>query len=71
MSDRSVPSSRARREFLRKSAFAGAAAGLPTVLVALRAAERQILETVTLADVVEDRLPARVRKLTDDPAAWR
>ena len=51
--------------------YAGAAAGLPTVLVALRAAERQILETVTLADVVEDRLPARVRKLTDDPAAWQ
>jgi Rrf2 family protein len=50
--------------------YAGAAAGLPQVLVALRAAERQILEAVSLADVVDEHLPARVRKLTDDPAAW-
>jgi Rrf2 family protein len=50
--------------------YSGAAAGLPQVLVALRAAERQILEAVSLADVVEGHLPARVRKLTDDPAAW-
>lgn len=50
--------------------YAGAAAGLPQVLVALRAAERQILEAVSLADVVEEHLPARVRKLTEDPAAW-
>lgn len=50
--------------------YAGAAAGLPQVLVALRAAERQILESVSLADVVQGHLPARVRKLTEDPAAW-
>ena len=51
--------------------YSGAASGLPQVLVALRAAERQILEAVSLADVVEEHLPARVRKLTEDPAAWR
>lgn len=50
--------------------YSGAASGLPQVLVALRAAERQILEAVSLADVVEEHLPARVRKLTEDPAAW-
>ncbi len=38
--------------------------------VALRAAERQILEAVSLADVVEGHLPDRVRTLTEDPAAW-
>ena len=50
--------------------YSGAASGLPQVLVALRAAERQILEAVSLADVVEEHLPSRVRKLTEDPAAW-
>lgn len=51
--------------------YAGPAAGLQPVLVALRAAERQILEDVSLADVVNDHLPARVRRLLDDPAAWQ
>jgi Rrf2 family protein len=50
--------------------YSGAAAGLPQVIVAVRAAERQILESVSLADVVQGHLPARVRKLTEDPAAW-
>ena len=50
--------------------YTGAAVGLQPVLVALRAAERQILETVSLADVVSGRLPARVRRMLDDPAAW-
>lgn len=50
--------------------YSGPAVGLPAVLVALRAAERQILESVTLADVVTDHLPARVRRLAEDPAAW-
>lgn len=50
--------------------YAGAAVGLQAVLVALRAAERQILESISLADVVSDHLPARVRRLLDDPAVW-
>lgn len=50
--------------------YAGAAVGLQAVLVALRAAERQILEEVSLADVVSDRLPAKVRRLAEDPGAW-
>lgn len=51
--------------------YVGAAVGLQPVLVALRAAERQILDTVTLGDVISDHLPSRVRKLLDDPAAWQ
>lgn len=50
--------------------YSGPAAGLQPVLVALRAAERQILDAVTLADVVAQRLPTRVKRLLDDPAAW-
>lgn len=50
--------------------YTGPAAGLQPVLVALRAAERQILETVSLEDVVAQRLPARIRRLLDDPHAW-
>lgn len=51
--------------------YAGPAQGLQPVLVALRAAERQILDAVTLADVISGRLPPRVRKLLDDPTAWQ
>lgn len=50
--------------------YTGPAAGLQPVLVALRAAERQILEAVSLADVVSEHFPARVRRLLDDPDAW-
>ena len=50
--------------------YSGAASGLPQVLIALRAAERQILEAVSLADVVDGHLPEGVRALTRDPAAW-
>lgn len=50
--------------------YAGPAAGLQPVLVALRAAERQILESVSLADVVTEHFPARVRRLIDNPDAW-
>lgn len=50
--------------------YTGPAAGLQPILVALRAAERQILESVSLADVVGEHYPARVRKLIDNPDAW-
>lgn len=50
--------------------YAGPAQGLQPVLIALRAAERQILDDVTLADVVAEKFPARVRRLLDDPASW-
>lgn len=50
--------------------YAGAAVHLQEVWVALRAAERSILDSVTLADVISDTLPPRVRALIDDPGSW-
>ena len=52
-------------------AYDGAAASLPQVWVAVRAALRNVLERVTVADVVAGRLPRPVEKLLDDPEAWK
>lgn len=46
------------------------AAGLAEVWIAIRAAERQILERTSLADVLAGQLPASVKALTIDEAAW-
>ena len=51
--------------------FAGAAAGLREVWVAVRASLRDVLERTTLADVVAGRLPAHVRSLLAAEDAWR
>jgi Rrf2 family protein len=50
--------------------YEGAAEHLQDVWVALRAAMRDVLETVTLDHVVKGKLPARVAKLIRDPDAW-
>lgn len=50
--------------------YQGSAAHLNTVWVAVRAALRTVLDTVTLADVLADELPGPVRALTEDPSAW-
>jgi Rrf2 family protein len=50
--------------------YQGAAVALQDVWIALRASERQILELVTVADVVAGDLPDRVRDLVADPRAW-
>lgn len=50
--------------------YTGSAAPLQQVWIALRASERQILDRVSVADVASGRLPASVRKLAADPAAW-
>jgi DNA-binding IscR family transcriptional regulator len=44
---------------------------LQDVWIATRAALRMVLEKVTLADIVEGKLPASVRKLAADPDAWQ
>ena len=54
-----------------KLSYKGAAKGLRTALIAVRAAEREILEGISLADAVAERFPSRVRRLLDDPTAWR
>jgi hypothetical protein len=50
--------------------YKGAAEALQDVWIALRASEREILELVTIADVVTGELPERVRELAADPRAW-
>jgi Rrf2 family protein len=51
--------------------YPGAAAILSTVWVAARASYRQVLERVTLADVVGGRLPEHVQELVALEDAWR
>lgn len=49
--------------------YQGTAAPLGDVWIALRAALRGVLESVTLADLASGSLPAHVRALAADPAA--
>ena len=51
--------------------YVGAAENLQEVWVAVRASLRGVLESVTLAQVVEGKLPAPVRRLAADPDAWQ
>lgn len=48
----------------------GPAAILPQVWVATRSALREVLENVTFADLVAERLPPAVRRRIDAPGAW-
>jgi len=50
--------------------YVGAAEQLQNVWVALRSNLRGVLETVTLEDIVKDRLPKKVLRLTEEPGAW-
>jgi Rrf2 family protein len=50
--------------------YPGAAEPLQRVWIALRANERAVLETVTLADIVSGQLPEAIQLLTDSPQAW-
>jgi Rrf2 family protein len=50
--------------------YTGPATRLQDVWVATRAALRQVLDEVTLADIARDELPRRVSDLTKEPAAW-
>jgi len=52
------------------ASYAGSAEHLRDVWVAVRASLRQVLEQVTIADIVAGELPRSVRKLTSDPEAW-
>lgn len=51
-------------------AYAGAAAPLQEVWIALRASERAILDEVTLEHIASGKMPRRVRTLIADRAAW-
>jgi Rrf2 family protein len=50
--------------------YPGAAAVLQRVWIATRASLRAVLEQVSLADIVADRLPPAVEALLADPEAW-
>jgi Rrf2 family protein len=50
--------------------YLGAASALQEVWIALRASERAILESVSLAHVASGQLPDAVAALVADPAAW-
>ena len=64
------PLASVRGEAPENVAYEGAAQNLRTVWVALRASMRSVVDEVTLEDVVNDRLPSRVRRLTESPDAW-
>jgi Rrf2 family protein len=64
------PLAEVRGEKPEEAVYEGAAAHLRDVWVAVRAALRDVLETVTLADVVDGDLPPHVRELLDRPGAW-
>jgi Rrf2 family protein len=50
--------------------YAGAAAALRDVWIAVRGNLRAVLETVTLADLAAGRLPEEVSRIAADPDAW-
>ena len=51
-------------------AYAGSAAALTEVWIAVRANLRAVLDEVTLDDLARGRLPRRVSALTRAPGAW-
>lgn len=64
------PLAEVRGERPEAAAYEGAAVHLRDVWIAVRASVRSVLESVTLAQVVDGRLPRKVRALTEDPDAW-
>ena len=51
--------------------YSGAAENLPNLWVAVRAAVREVVDEVSLAELISGRMPAHVRKLTTRPDAWQ
>jgi Rrf2 family protein len=50
--------------------YDGAAEPLQQVWIAVRANLRAVLENVTVGDLAEAKLPAKIEKLASDPEAW-
>lgn len=51
--------------------YEGAAEHLPQLWVAVRAAVRDVVDEVSLTDLISGRLPGHVRRLTTRPDAWQ
>jgi len=64
------PLAEVRGERPESAVYEGPAVRLQDVWVATRAALRDVLDHVTLADIANDRLPDVIRRYADDPAAW-
>ena len=64
------PLANVRGEWPESVEYPGAAEALKEVWIAVRANLRAVLESVTLADLVEGRLPPSITELTQDPEAW-
>lgn len=54
-----------------ETSYEGAAEHLQQLWVAVRAAVRNVLDEVTLEDIVKGRLPGHVRRLITAPDAWQ
>ncbi|HWB35062.1 MAG TPA: Rrf2 family transcriptional regulator [Rugosimonospora sp.] len=54
-----------------ETVYDGSAQHLQELWIAVRASVRKVLDEVSLADVAKGRLPAHVRRLTTDLAAWQ
>lgn len=50
--------------------YEGSAENLPRLWVAVRAAVREVVDEVSLAELISGKLPAHIRKLTTRPDAW-
>ncbi|EXG79152.1 rrf2 family protein, putative transcriptional regulator [Cryptosporangium arvum DSM 44712] len=59
-----------RGERPEAAVYAGAAQNLQTVWVAVRAAVRNVLDEVTLADVLSGNFPSHVSEMVAAPGAW-
>ena len=64
------PLANIRGEWPEAVEYQGAARPLTEVWIAVRANLRAVLETVTLADLVQGSLPTPIEQLTRDPKAW-
>jgi Rrf2 family protein len=64
------PLASVRGERPEEVAYAGAAAPLQTVWIAVRKSLREVVERVTLADLAAGRIPSTVAALAEDPEAW-
>jgi Rrf2 family protein len=64
------PIANVRGERPEQVEYAGAAEPLRDVWVAVRANLRAVLESVTLADLAEGKLPDEVAMIAADPDAW-
>lgn len=64
------PLAEVRGERPEDTVYQGPAANLQRIWVAVRAALRMVLESTTLADVLEGRFDPRVAELIEAPDAW-